>query len=85
MPRTTDVEFKYGYSDDDESARVARGNVLEPQFNVRTIFPSCSSCQHLGFRLAWLLSAFPVTVNSVHRLSAPPSVAGRWRADRPDV
>jgi hypothetical protein len=35
MVRATDAEFKYGYSDDDESARVSRGNVLEPQFNVR--------------------------------------------------
>jgi hypothetical protein len=33
MPRTTDTEFRYGYSDDDEASRVNRGNVLEPQFN----------------------------------------------------
>ena len=33
MVRITDDTFQYGFSDDDESTRVARGNVLEPQFN----------------------------------------------------
>ena len=33
---TTRGDSRYGYSDDDESARVRRGNVLEPQLNVRS-------------------------------------------------